>query len=64
MLTIPMKVMNHTEMASGSSGEKGNKVELLHQSVTEITRERDNICEELVAIRQQLELKKARVKEL
>ena len=52
------------EMNSGLSREKGNKVELLNQSVMDITRERDSLCEELEAIRQQLELKKARVKEL
>lgn len=47
-----------------SSGEEGNKVELLPQSVMDITRERDNLHEEVEAIRQQLELKKAGAKEL
>ena len=54
----------YRETASGLSGEEGNEVELLRQSVTDITRERDNICEELEAIWQQLKLKKARIKEL
>ena len=53
----------YRETASGSSGEEGNEVELLCQSVADITTERDNICEELEAIRQQLKLKKAGVKE-
>ena len=39
-------------------------MELLPQSVLDITRERDNLHEEVEAIRQQLELKKAGAKEL
>ena len=54
----------YEEMASGSFGEEQHKVELLRQSVTDITRERDKLCKELEATRQQLELKKARVTEL
>ena len=53
----------YKETASGSFEER-NKVQLLRQSVTDITRERDNLREELEATRQQLQLKKARVKEL
>ena len=71
-LTVPSADANHCsegdepyeEMASGSFGEERNEVELLCQSVTDITRERDELREELETTKQQLELKKARVKEL
>ena len=53
----------YQETASGSFEEQ-NEVQLLHQSVTDITRERDKLRKELEATRQQLKLKKARVKEL
>ena len=68
-LTVPSADADHSyegdepyeEMASGSFEEQ-NEVQLLRQSVTDITRERDKLCEELEATRQQLQLKKARVK--
>jgi len=41
----------HEDTESGSSGEEMNELELLCQSVTDITRERDTLCEELETIR-------------
>ena len=71
-LTVPPADADHSyegdepngETDSESSGEKGNEVELLCHSVMNIIREKDSLHEELEAIRQQLEIKKARVKEL
>ena len=71
-LTVPSADADHSyegdepykETASKSFGEERNKVELLRQSVTDVTRGRDKLREELEATRQQLKLKKARVKEL
>ena len=71
-LTVPSVDADHSyegdelyeEAASRSLEEERNEVELLRQSVTDITGERDKLGEELEATQQQLELKKARVKEL
>ena len=71
-LTVPSADADHSyegdelyeETVSESFGEEQNKVELLRQSVTDITGERDKLHEELEATRQQLKFKKVRVKEL
>ena len=54
----------HGDSDSRSSEGETNEVELLHQSVTDVTGERDALCEELKMIRQELEIKKARIKDL
>ena len=71
-LTVPSADTDHSyegdepyeETVSESFGGECNKVELLRQSVADVTRERDKLREKLEATRQEFELKKARVKEL
>ena len=54
----------HEESGDERPAEETSELETLRQSVVDITRERDTLCDELETVRHELELEKARIKEL
>ena len=61
---VPLDADHPMKVTSKAEREETSKVELLCQSVTDITRERNTLSHKLETIRRELKLKQTRIKEL